>query len=316
MSANTAQPLERITVAICTRDRPAFLEETVRHILEQEVGCPWELLVIDNGQAHPVDTVIDAMQSDIEIRVALEPQPGIDRARNRALLEARGDVIVFADDDITALPGWLDAYRVEFENPEVGGAGGRIFPMLPDEAERWTRSLSLHIGGPPGRYDYGKIGQDIDLKRQSAPFGGNMALRTEPARQVGGFSENFGYGRRRVPGEDTEIFVRLAATGARLRYSPGATVMHRVPLDKLTMPYFISWWRGLGISRTLVRRSGQYATVASAPMWPMSVIRFLKYSIRRGWHAHLSPRWLRAVQKQQVALGEVLEGLRGLRGNA
>jgi glycosyltransferase involved in cell wall biosynthesis len=80
-----------ITVAVCTRDRPEYLEKTLKHILRQRADCRWELLVINNGASDPVDRVVATLDSDVEIRVILEPQPGIDRARNRALQEARGD---------------------------------------------------------------------------------------------------------------------------------------------------------------------------------------------------------------------------------
>lgn len=306
-----------LTVAICTRNRSALLEETLAAVLKQRCSASWELLVVDNGSTDATPEILKALCEEgaagsgssgggpAARRAALEPEPGADHARNRVLQEAAGDVIIFADDDVTPLPGWIDAYRRAFEDPKAASAAGRIFPQLPTNAPEWVRVLSREIGGPPARYDFGRKPCVIDPTKQSLPFGGNMAVRRQAALDVGGFSTGFGYGRELIPGEDTEISFRLRAAGGDIVYVPAATVMHRVPLEKLTLPYFLKWWAGLGRSHRINKSLGASHAASSAPSKFRSIKSFLKYSVRRARYPQYSDKWLRAIQRQTIHKGEL-----------
>lgn len=299
-----------VTVAVCTRDREAMLRETLGAILQQRCGAPWELLVVDNGSTDGTAAVLaevaaSTAEGPITARTILEPQPGADHARNRALQEAAGAIVVFADDDVTPLPGWLEAFRRAFDDPAVQATAGRIFPQLPDDVPEWVRPLAREIGGPPARYDFGRVPGPIDPRVQSMPFGGNMACRRQSALDVGGFSTAFGYGRTLIPGEDTELSFRLLGAGGVIAYVPAATVLHRVPAEKLRLEYFIAWWKGLGHSRRINRRLEGTVSTSHAPSRAKSLSNLIKYSLRRARHPKFSSKWLRAIERQSIAQGEL-----------
>lgn len=306
----TTQEVPAITVAVCTRNRAELLRETLGAILRQRCRAPWELLVIDNGSTDGTSEVLATSivpegQGAVSCRTVIEARPGADHARNRALEAASGEIVVFADDDVTPLPGWLEAFRRAFQDPAVLAAAGRIFPSLPDDIPEWVRPLARQIGGPPARYDFGRVPGPIDPKTQSMPFGGNMACRRQAALDVGGFSTAFGYGRELIPGEDTELSFRLLGAGGVIAYVPAATVLHRVPAEKLDLEYFTAWWRGLGRSRRINRQLEGTVSTSHAPSRTRTLQNLLKYSLRRARHPKYSAKWLRAIERQSIARGEL-----------
>ena len=91
-----------LTVAIPTYNRADFLRQTLAGIALQ-VFPPgqFEVLVIDNNSTdHTRAVVAEFAAAHPAPRHVLETKQGLDHARNRAIAEARGEIIVFADDDI------------------------------------------------------------------------------------------------------------------------------------------------------------------------------------------------------------------------
>src|SRR5690606_20091262 len=81
----------RLTAAICTRGRPEQLGRALESLSVQRVG-PSEILVIDNA---PQDDAAERTVARVcpAARYVVEPVPGLDFARNRALAEADGDIV-------------------------------------------------------------------------------------------------------------------------------------------------------------------------------------------------------------------------------
>ncbi len=143
--ARASGPL--ITVAICTHNRAAFLEKAVRSVLRQMTGDA-ELLIVDNASAD--DTPIVAARlaaTNPQVEVIREAELGLSAARNAALKQARGEFVLFLDDDATAEPDWLAAYRCFLSAPPsekiavVGGAVFSDFEIRPAEMGQCQRSF-------------------------------------------------------------------------------------------------------------------------------------------------------------------------------
>jgi len=94
-----------ITVAICTHNRAAYLDEAIRSVLAQ-IHDDTELLVVDNASTDNTAQVVRQFASHQPPVVGIyEARPGISFARNTAFLKARGRYVLFLDDDATAEPG-------------------------------------------------------------------------------------------------------------------------------------------------------------------------------------------------------------------
>jgi hypothetical protein len=160
---------------------------------------------------------------------------------------------LFIDDDVNCRAGWLAAHACAFEDPKLVGGGGRIVPVLPPEAPQWWREiLPSQIGGPSSRYDFGPTGAEIVTGGPiPTPFGANMGILRACVLELDGFRTDLGWGRRMIPGEESEFFQRVRAREGKLLYLPDATLEHRIAPDRLAFDYFTSWQQGMGRSRVI-----------------------------------------------------------------
>jgi GT2 family glycosyltransferase len=210
------QALPRSSLIIPSCNRPQLLWETVQSILSG-VEVPTELIIIDQSD-HPADSPARfGTDRECEIRHIHSRVKGTSRARNDGLRAARHDIIVFADDDMLAAPGW---YGVLVRS--LLGAGqravitGRV-PAAPGQAGEFTPSTK--DDETPAMY-HGRIGQDV-------LFTGNMALYRAAFTEVGLFEERLGPGTSFPAAEDNDFGFRLLETGYQIHYVPEAVLYHR-----------------------------------------------------------------------------------------
>src|SRR5262249_39237624 len=105
-----------ISVAVCTRERPADLARCLSS-LEGSTERPLEILVIDNAPDSSTTRLV--VEQFPAVEYYCEPQRGLSAARNAALEHARGDIVAFIDDDAIAHPSWIECARRAFDDPEV-----------------------------------------------------------------------------------------------------------------------------------------------------------------------------------------------------
>jgi glycosyltransferase involved in cell wall biosynthesis len=102
-----------VSVVICT-NRPGGLAAAVESVLANE-GPPFELLVVAQGEdstwAYDALTVLpDRFRDDPRLRIVHDRNRGLSRARNAALREAVGELILFTDDDCIVAPDWVASH--------------------------------------------------------------------------------------------------------------------------------------------------------------------------------------------------------------
>jgi len=101
------------TVALCTHNHADRLVRTLADLAQLKTPqAPWEFLVIDNGCRDGTVELLNrhTWPDGWQVRVVREEKLGLSNARNRAIAEARGEYVIFMDDDETADPDWLCAY--------------------------------------------------------------------------------------------------------------------------------------------------------------------------------------------------------------
>jgi cellulose synthase/poly-beta-1,6-N-acetylglucosamine synthase-like glycosyltransferase len=216
-------PAPRATVAVCTRDRTADLARCLAALLRLPDDGQ-EILVIDNAPA--TDGTRRLVAAHPSIRYVREERPGLNVARNRALHEARSDVIAFCDDDAAPDPRWLRALMRNFDDPSVLAVTGLTMPLeLETPAQEWFERLCRFGRG------FERIVFDQShpaAGRPGAPgVGANMALRRVIQEWVGAFDEALDAGTPTCSGGDNEMFARILTAGYRIVYDPDALSWHR-----------------------------------------------------------------------------------------
>jgi glycosyltransferase involved in cell wall biosynthesis len=220
-----------LTVAVCTWNRAPQLRAVLEDLVTdwRATGGPLDVLVIDNNSTDDTAAVVAEFDSRLPVRRVFEPRQGTAAARNRAIAEARGTVVVYLDDDVRVRSGWLQAYRDGFADERVNAAGGRIKPVWPERVPRWIGTAEM----PPFQtivpcVDLGDEPLDVtDIDR--VPVTANLGFRVSALEALGRFREDLGsVGNRSVGGEDTDLLLRFLRQYHAVRYLPDAIVDHPV----------------------------------------------------------------------------------------
>jgi GT2 family glycosyltransferase len=204
----------RFTIVVPTRDRPRRLRSCLEAV--SRLAFPrerFETIVVDDGGRESVDAAGAESAERAGARVVRQAHAGPGAARNRGAAEARGEVLVFLDDDCAPVADWLDALdQVLVESPGAG-VGGRTVNALPRNL--WSCASQTLIDY---LYEYYNTGSHTDPMFTTS----NLALPRSEFERMGGFDERF----TRAGGEDREICMRWARNGGRLIYARDAVVLH------------------------------------------------------------------------------------------
>jgi glycosyltransferase involved in cell wall biosynthesis len=230
---STGRPLA--SVIVCTRNRAELLEGCLETLVAERPAVPWEIVVVDNASTDATAAVVERSRekaSAERFEYVVEARPGLSAARNRGVEAARGDHLLFTDDDVLVEPGWVDGLCAGFEDPDVAAVAGRVEPEWPSPPPRW---LAGRQTGLLALTDFG--GEPRDLADGEVPVGASMAIRASalPAAAEP-FDPRLGNrGGDRFAYEEHDLFVRLRRSG-RLVYRPQAVVRHRIAPERMTWP--------------------------------------------------------------------------------
>ncbi|HLZ67021.1 MAG TPA: glycosyltransferase [Aliidongia sp.] len=315
LDPSSSQPaaMPSLTIAICTKDRPARLQRCLSWLLRQvepgrEQGQTIEVLVVDNAPSD--DQTRKLVEGLAGVRYVLERRPGLDFARNRALAEARGEWIAFLDDDVVVDRGWLAGLREAWaENPDAGAFTGLV---LPYELATPSQIIFEQRGGFRRGFDKVRYGACFPANSlypcASGIFGAgcNMAFRRDLMIALGGFDEALDTGAPLPGGGDLDAFFRVVRAGHVLVYEPQLLVYHehRRELTALRRQYW-SW--GLGCMAFLAK-----CYRVDPPVRPI-IFRFMawwiKYQVKEG---------LRSLRRGgpplSMVLAEIWGGIAGVAG--
>src|SRR5271169_6552202 len=122
----------RITVILCTFNRCQLLAEALHSVAVSTLpeSVEWEVLVIDNNSTDQTREVVEdfCRRYPGRFRYLFEPQQGKSHALNTGIREARGDILIFTDDDVTVEPTWIHNLAAPLHSGEWMGGGGRTLP--------------------------------------------------------------------------------------------------------------------------------------------------------------------------------------------
>jgi glycosyltransferase involved in cell wall biosynthesis len=233
-----------ISVIIATRDRAPLLAATLDALARQQrADYELEIVVVDNASKDDTGGVVEAAaRAGSPIVFLHESRPGKSHALNAAVARARGDLLVFTDDDVLPSPTWLAAYARLFRETGAEFAAGRTLPRWEVPPPAWMSPalygvLAITDGGTE------RLAIRDGARDDVMPIGANMAVRRCVLDRVGGWNPQLGklQGTLRT-GEDHDFFLRMIQAGCEGVFEPAASVEHRVPADRLRLRYFLRWF--------------------------------------------------------------------------
>lgn len=252
MNPQSMNSQPKLTVAICTYNRAASLAATLDTLARQR-DCDWpatEILVIDNNCTDGTASLVDGFRDRLPMRRVQETSQGLSFARNRALSEARGEWLLFTDDDVALDERWLASYVAALDEAgECGFAGGRILPGWNGPPPSWFKSERLELlDGVLGWFDLGAARRVLG-PADPLPFGASFAVRRSLADRIGAFRTDLGMsGASLGRGEETEWMRRARSAGAKGIYVGDALCWHAVDPARLTFRSLFAYGRASALA--------------------------------------------------------------------
>lgn len=214
----TSQKSVDISAIVVTYNRDAALQQTLEGLLKQD-PAPKEILVIDQSRQHDEVTsrFLKRITDTRQIRYIFQPEPNAQKARNRAIREASGEVLLFVDDDVVMDETLVGAHWRNYSDSELAAVCGYYTePGSPPTDELTSDSLNPLTGWIYFPHAYAKRTECYSLPTC------NGSIRRQVAIEVGGFDENYTY----THFDDTDFSARLKKLGAKAVHDPGARLVH------------------------------------------------------------------------------------------
>jgi len=231
-SADLPTHPRQVTVGILTYRRPGSLVSTLdslRPLADDLPATSWRLhdvLIVDNDRTPSARDAVDALIEaghPLPLRYRHEPTPGLAAARNRALDDAGGDVLVFIDDDEVAEPGWPDGLLRVMVTTGAALVGGPVRTRFSHQPPTWVVDGGLFDRPEPP-----------DGTPQTWLRSGNLAIDLMQIRVHGlRFNQRFAFSG----GEDTDFSLRARRLGLGLQWSAAAVVTEIVGPDRTTLAW-------------------------------------------------------------------------------
>ena len=221
-----------VSIILCTRDRAMGLRQMLATLGKAGVPSGWrvEVIVVDNASTD--DTAIVARGAklpNMAVRYLFEARKGKGHALNAALAQARGEFILFTDDDVLPAEDWVEQVVSALRNDGCDAVTGQI-------------TLSPHLLRPwltPMQRWWLASSQDAQLHEGSRELiGANMGFHRSVLERVPAFDPELGPGGLGL-GEDTLLGWQLVEAGFKVGYAPKASVIHQLDASRLRRAHWL-----------------------------------------------------------------------------
>jgi glycosyltransferase involved in cell wall biosynthesis len=205
MTSRRVRPVTQASVIVPARNAAETLPRTLEALAKQDLGGPYEVIVVDDGSTD--GTAESASAAAGPVRVLSQPPQGPAAARNRGVAEAHAEVLAFCDADCFPTPGWLRAGVEALRSADL--VQGRVEPD--PSAPRGPCDRTLEVGREGGLYETACL-----------------FVTRETLERAGWFEEWLDVKIGISMFEDTWLAWRARRLGARTAFCPEAVVHHAV----------------------------------------------------------------------------------------
>jgi glycosyltransferase involved in cell wall biosynthesis len=236
-----------IIPTILRKDRIKKIEQALDALTDQSFsqGMNFEVIIVDNGNSLSNQKISQKYKNKIKNLIIIkEPVIGLSKARNTGILNSKGKIIAFIDDDVRPSENWASALIKAHGTPGAFCVGGPVIisnPALPS----WLSDYFLRFLAPPKfPKKFGVISEPFYL------IGANVSFKQRVFKQHGLFDERLGRkGKNLLSGEDIEFINRLESKN--VYFEPKARVTTKISPNRLTRRYFVKriFWQAISEAR-------------------------------------------------------------------
>jgi glycosyltransferase involved in cell wall biosynthesis len=246
-----------ISVIICTHNpRTGHLHRVLEALRMQTLpNDGWELLLVDNASVQPVVEQWDLSWHDAARHIR-EDELGLTPARLRGIREARGDLLIFVDDDNVLDTDYLEAaLHVAGEKPFLGAWSGQCRPEFEVVPPDWSRRYFGNLG-------LREFDDDSWSNRrllETLPIGAGLCVRRNVAEHYLKLHEAGARvvqldraGGSLLSGGDQDLAACACDIGLGAGRIAALRLTHLIPPERLTLDYVVRLTEGISFSGTLL----------------------------------------------------------------
>jgi len=188
MDNSTDKQLAEVSVVIPTYNREQVLLQTLEELLALKRPAI-EILVVDQSSEHLAETTdrLNRLHEDGRINWIRLTQASIPNAMNIGAVKARGDIVLFLDDDVLIPSELILEHATEYLDSKIHAVAGQVIQSWETELEPGQPSYRNNHRIDPDAFQFNSS-QRMEVRRF---IGCNVSFRKQDLLAVGGFDNNF-----------------------------------------------------------------------------------------------------------------------------
>ncbi len=222
-------PAPHVTIVIPTRDRVDFLEQCISSLFNKTAYPSFDIIVVDNGSVEPAThSYLDEVTSKFPVSVLkFDGEFNYSAMNNRAVEQARGEVIALLNNDVEAITtDWLKEMVCHALLPNVGAVGAKL---LYENGTVQHAGIILGAGGIANHAFHGYPGDKTGYQARlllpqyiSAVTGACLVVEKSKYEAAGGLDEV----DLKVAYNDVDFCMKLTSKGLHNVFTPYAELYH------------------------------------------------------------------------------------------
>lgn len=227
-----------ITIVIANYNGEHYLGMCLTSLLKSSFVTDYEILVIDNNSTdNSLEIIREFQKKDSKIKILKNmSNQGVPFSRNKAINVAKGDILIFLDNDTNVDKKWLEGVIQTMQSDEtIGALQCKIFDFNKRDIIQEIGMKLIPFTGfgttlGRGERDHGQF----DNPEEIIALGAALAVKKEVAKKIGGFDQKLFYGT-----DDLDFSWRVWISGYRVVLAPDAKIYH---LTKEHAPTYILYF--------------------------------------------------------------------------
>lgn len=227
-AADTGAPIEfasitnpTVSIVVPVYNQWAYTEACLRSLCTSGDQCPLEVIVVNDASTDVTATALEGIPGVQTVHN--ETNLGFIGSCNAGAAQARGEFLIFLNNDTTVTAGWLDNLLQTFDRyPEAGLVGAKL--IYPDGTLQEAGGIifSDATGWNYGRGEDPSLPQFEYVREVDYISGAAIGLRKSLFEALGGFDSHY------APAyyEDTDLAFKIRDAGYKVLYQPESVVVH------------------------------------------------------------------------------------------